>query len=74
MRAGPALVVAAVLALPSHSAFEAEALAGGSERIQLKVDTSEGEGVLAVLDAKKTGESSPEAGWQRIFPASRTCG
>jgi hypothetical protein len=67
MRGGLALVVSAALAALCHSAVAEEAPAGRSERIQLKVDTSEAEAVLAVLDAKKSGANVGEQAWQRIF-------
>jgi Putative zinc dependent peptidase (DUF5700) len=65
MRAGFALVISAALASPTHSAVAAEA--GSRERIQLEVDTSEAEAVLAALDAKNAGASPGDLAWQRIF-------
>jgi hypothetical protein len=67
MRAGPALVVSAALAVLCHAAAPAEGHAGGEERIQLVVDTSEAEAVLAALDAKKAGTGPGEPAWQRVF-------
>jgi hypothetical protein len=55
MRSGFALVISAALAALWHAAAPAEAQAGGQERIQLAVDASEAEAVLAALDAKKAG-------------------
>lgn len=67
MRSGLALVVFATLVAVCHRAAAAEVPAGGQERIQLKVDASEAEAVLSVLDAKKAGENTGEFAWQRIF-------
>lgn len=67
MRRGLSLVLSAALAISCPSAFSSEVEAGGSERIRLKVDTSEAEAVLAVLDAKKTGANVDAAAWRRIF-------
>jgi hypothetical protein len=67
MRGGLALVVSAALAVLCHSAVAARVQPAGQERIQHKVDTSEAEAVLAVLDTKRSGEGPGEPAWQRVF-------
>lgn len=67
MRSGLALVVSAAATMLCHTAVAAQARAGGGERVQLKVDASEAEAVLAVLEAKKPGVNVGEAAWQRVF-------
>lgn len=43
------------------------ALAGAADRVQLKLDSSEAEAVLAILDLHAAGKPVPEAAWQTLF-------
>lgn len=45
----------------------AQAPAAGSERVQLRVDSSEAEAVLAILAKRKASQPVTEADWQRLF-------
>lgn len=67
MRGGHALVLSAALAALCRPAVAEQVQPAGKERIQLKVDTSETEAVLAVLDTKRSGANVDEQAWQRIF-------
>ena len=66
MRGGLALALSAALAAASHSALAESVKSAGQERIQLEVDTSEAEAVLAAVTAKKTGGFGGPV-WDRIF-------
>ncbi len=66
MRGGPALALSAALAVLGPSAVAGEP-AADSERIQLEVDTSEAEAVLAAVSAT-TKAGGPA--WERIFSST----
>ena len=67
MRAGSSLGLTAALAALLSGAAPAEEPSARPDRIRLAVDTSEAEGVLAVLDARKAGASPGDLAWQGIL-------
>jgi hypothetical protein len=67
MRGGPAPAFFAALLAAGHSALAEGVKSAPRERIQLEVDASEAEAVLAAVDAKKSGASVDEQAWRRVF-------
>jgi putative zinc-dependent peptidase DUF5700 len=62
------LSIVLALVLANVSAVVAQTSASNaSGRIQLRLDTSEAEAVLAILDKKSAGATATEADWQRLF-------
>ena len=47
----------------------ATTLASAAERVQFKLDTSEADAVLAILETRAAGKSTTEEQWQRLFAA-----
>jgi len=60
-----AILALASLAPAARSAPEGAAVA--SVRVALKVDTSEAEAVLAILDARAAGKAVAEESWRKLF-------
>ena len=58
------LVVALVLSLLPFSSI---AFADATDRVQLTLDTSEADQVLAILDLRRQGKPVPDAEWQELF-------
>ncbi len=60
------LVVLVVLVL-SLLPFSSIAFADATDRVQLTLDTSEADQVLAILDLRRQGKPVPDAEWQKLF-------
>jgi hypothetical protein len=66
MRSGLIAVLLSI-SIPLFACTARASEAAGADRVQLTLDTSEAEQVLAMLNLRKQGKRIPEADWQRLF-------